>query len=578
MFKKYNIKILFIAALVALSPLFPAESKTASAAQCPALKIIFARGSGGIRWEDSNYLSFKNSITEKLDRFDIDYEVEDLDYPAIGMNIDSIWSVLGAYFGSGDSYEFGMSVDAGINGLIDSVNNRCPNTRYVLGGYSQGAMVVSKALHSLNADKIIYAATFGDPKIYLPEGEGLIPAACYEENLSDYRMYVPDCRAFEGLLGSYRPYQPTAYVGKLGTWCNKYDIFCSSHFSLDSHVSYVEDNLYEDASKVIAAKVLDAFGVEQKLYSAHDTAFLIDSTGSMSGLIDKYKEEALNLAKQTLDNGGRVALYDYRDLKDPYSPVKHCDFETCNIETFQAGFNEIKVDGGGDEKESLLSASFNVMRELKWKYGSTKSLVVLTDNGYHNPDIDGVKLEDVVKLSKEIDPVNIYVVTTPQQETAYDTLSTATGGMVASSASDLNLVTNTIMERYDSLPKVEEEKNLEAAPNLEIDGVEDLSDSEVKISFRTDAAHVVLVVNEAVLGIAEGNSVNIGELDRSMVNTISLIPLSNDTRGASQSITLEPRALGSAYDPANSTVSHSLISTTTNNIIIPKAPNTGKGN
>ena len=82
----------------------------------------------------------------------------------------------------------------------------CPGTKYVVGGYSQGAMVVSKALGSLNADRIIYAATFGDPKIYLPEGKGILPAACRGENLSDYRMYVPDCQAYKGLLGAYVPY------------------------------------------------------------------------------------------------------------------------------------------------------------------------------------------------------------------------------------------------------------------------------------------------------------------------------------------------------------------------------------
>ena len=97
-----------------------------------------------------------------------------------------------------------------------------------------------------------YAATFGDPKIYLPEGEGIIPAACKNENLSDYRMYVPDCQAYKGMLGAVEPYRPEALAGKVGTWCNRYDILCSSYFSIKSHTSYAEDGLYEDASRYIA--------------------------------------------------------------------------------------------------------------------------------------------------------------------------------------------------------------------------------------------------------------------------------------------------------------------------------------
>ncbi|MBQ3946771.1 MAG: hypothetical protein II670_14375, partial [Alphaproteobacteria bacterium] len=152
------------------------------------------------------------------------------------------------------------------------------------------------------------------------------------KNLSDYRMYVPDCYAYEGMLGSYRPYEPLGYAGKLGTWCNKYDMFCSSYLSASSHTSYVADGLYGDASRVIAAKIAESFDVEERYTSPHDTVILIDSTGSMNSLIDKYKTEAKRLANKTWEAGGRVALYDYRDLADPYNVVKHCDFETSSVD------------------------------------------------------------------------------------------------------------------------------------------------------------------------------------------------------------------------------------------------------
>ena len=341
---------------MAIVPIFPPVATNAS--NCPDLKVIFARGSGAERYNNNDYQVFKSTLESKLKTSNLTYEFDDLDYPAIGVGADNLQVLIGAYFGGGDSYEFGGSVNQGANRLINIINNdTCINTKYVIAGYSQGALAVMKGLDSIIPEKLVYAATFGDPKIYLPEGKGAIPAACRGDNLSEYRIYVPDCRAYTGLLGAKTPYITPALSGKVGTWCNKFDIFCSSHFSISSHTSYDTDNLYEDASRLIFSKVAAEFNFKNAYTSPHDTAILIDSTGSMGDYIAKYKSEALRLATKTLDAGGRVALYDYRDLKDPYTPVKRCGFDTCTLETFKQGLNQIGAsDGGEDEPESLLSA------------------------------------------------------------------------------------------------------------------------------------------------------------------------------------------------------------------------------
>ena len=313
--KNKKIKFRFLLMAMTIVGLSLPNKMAVQAESCPDVRIIFVRGSGAEQNTSDDYLNYKSTIEEKLKTVDLSYEFLDLDYPAVGVGIDNLGVTAGAYFGSGDAYEFGNSVNAGVERLKHVVNSTCTNTKYVIGGYSQGAMVVSKSLGSLIPERVIYAATFGDPKIYLPEGNGLIPAACMGKNLSDYRMYVPDCLAYKGLLGAYAPYEPEAYVGKLGTWCNKHDLFCSSHFSISDHVSYVSENLYEDASRVIFDKITKHFGIENNLTSPHDTAFLIDSTGSMASMIERYKAEALRLATETLDADGRVALYDYRDLR-----------------------------------------------------------------------------------------------------------------------------------------------------------------------------------------------------------------------------------------------------------------------
>ncbi len=561
--KRIKISYLWLSMVLGLA-LVPRSQVQAEG--CPDLSVIFARGSGGERWTNDDYLEFKATIQSKLATTKLSYTFTDLDYPAVGVGIENLGTTVGAFFGAGEAYEFGESVNTGVKNLKKLVNgSACPNTKYVLGGYSQGAMAISKALADLNANKVIYAATFGDPKIYLPEGKGLIPAACRNENLSEYRMYVPDCQAYKGLLGAYIPYQPEAFTEKLGTWCNKRDFFCSSHLNMDDHLSYVSDAIYEDASRVIFDKITKEFGLENHISSPHDTAFLIDSTGSMAGMIEQYKSEALRLATETINSGGRVALYDYRDLSDPYIPVEHCNFETCTLEVFKNELAKIRADGGGDTPESLLSASFHAMQSLKWKYGSTKSMVVLTDANFLAPDRDGMTLDEVVRLSKTIDPVNFYIITNPDYDDYYSDLAMQTGGKVVTNLDELNLLTDYIIERYDSLPRVEESLDATIRPTIKIKEV-DRIDDEVKVSFETDGAQTLIILNDMILGTTQENEITISGVRSLMKNELKLVPLDNDARGEEVVVNLN------GYGSHGTTSSTSTAST----FSIPKAPNTGK--
>lgn len=549
------------AIMLAARPLLKLHTTDVHAISCPDVKILFARGSGAERYNNSDYQSFKSALETKLNTSSLFYEIEDLDYPAIGIGGDKIAVALGALISGGESYEFGDSVRQGIKTLASQVNSSvCKNTKYVVAGYSQGAMVVSGALQKLNPSKLIYAATFGDPKIYLPEGAGALPPACKGENLSDYRIYVPDCYAYKGLLGAREPYSTEDYADKVGVWCNKFDIFCSSHFGISSHTSYVADNLYEDASRFIFSKIATTYNFQNEYTSPHDTAILIDSTGSMSGLIDQYKQEALRLAEKTLNSGGRVALYDYRDLNDPYQPIERCNFETCTLETFREGLGQITADGGGDDPESLLSASLQVMQSLDWKLGSTKSLVVLTDAGYHSPDVDGTTFYDVKTLSKQIDPVNFYIITTPENLETYQPLAEATDGTVASSLDDLSILTDTIIARYDSLPRVEESPDETPfnTPHLEITSTKSISDTEYRVSFITDGEKTIVILNDAILGTTTETEITITDLNPSQSNALTLVPLSTDTRGEPTTIQLNKNE-----------------DSVRTQILIPKAPNTG---
>lgn len=342
--------------------------------------------------------------------------------------------------------------------------------------------------------------------------------------------------------------------------------------------------MYEDASKLLFSKIAKVFEIKNEYTSPHDTAILIDSTGSMDSLIDQYKAEALNLAQKTLDAGGRVALYDYRDLADDYTPIERCNFETCTIDTFQSGLEAIQTDNGGDAAESLLSASVHVMQHLEWRLGSTKSLVILTDDGYHSPDLDGTTFYDVKRISQQIDPVNFYIITTDDNMELYQSLAEATGGSVTSNMSNLSILTDTIMEKYDSLPRVEEEfadvTDDTSLSHLTISQIEE-NDGSIKINFDTDGIATIVILNDAILGATDQHDITFTDLNNNVINTVTLVPLSNTRRGEPVSTSLNATSgYGSVDAPTSSNLSNSSTSPSLpnfpQNFTIPKAPNTGR--
>ncbi len=115
-------------------------------------------------------------------------------------------------------------------------------------------------------------------------------------------------------------------------------------------------------------------------------------------------------------------------------PKLLCGFD-CTPEQFSTLLDRVTVAGGGDYNEGLLAALMLAYDSLDWKMGATKSVIVLTDAGYHSPDKSGVTYDEVVQRSLEVDPVNTYVISTsgetvmPMQQLAADT-----GGKVFAAA------------------------------------------------------------------------------------------------------------------------------------------------
>lgn len=212
---------------------------------CVDLEFVFARGSGAEYEKSDMWLKYQSEMKKLAERLGYSYRITDVEYPAVSV-IDPISNAIGAYVSAGQYYEFGRSVKAGVSSLreyYDGVARVCPESRWVLAGYSQGSMVVSEAVKKFKHDKVVYIALFTDPQLYLPEGKGLFPDACMGRNMSEYRVYVPVCRTHEGRLKARNPYVYGELVGKYGLWCGPDDYVCGSTqipWNLSGHTKYVD--------------------------------------------------------------------------------------------------------------------------------------------------------------------------------------------------------------------------------------------------------------------------------------------------------------------------------------------------
>lgn len=455
---------------------------------CDDVQFIFARGSGE-SLGDVSVRAWEGSLRELLAGSSLRYSFYELgsirqgqfQYPAVAVagSTQGYLSLIGAYISGGLSYSFGRSVAEGrgeLSTYLSKVHSVCPKTKFVLGGYSQGAMVVSGVLPQFPADLIIYAATFGDPKLYLPEGSSKwfgfqtkIPAACYGKELSNYRAYVPNCYTYEGILGGIRPYQTEDFYDKLGAWCNNNDIMCSSGASLDDHLQYVSKGLYRQAAAVIARKVNAALPgqttttiTKRGSTGKHELAILFNQSGAASAF-EEIRAKILALGTKVLLEGGDVALRTQTDYgkefssSSGYSATTRCYIGTLasdfcrstgglGIGNFQVDVAAMSVVDDGAWATGVFPSAYNLMKNQNWQYGATKSLVIFSqgDPYYRNTQ---VSLVDLAELSLSIDPVNIYIVSDEASAEYYAPLAELTNGGTFLISDDLEMLSEAILAR-----------------------------------------------------------------------------------------------------------------------------------
>ena len=155
-----------VAAAAWALPIAFVQLPTAAADPCPDVEIVFARGTAEPPGVGGVGQAFVDSLRSQLSGRSVG--VYAVDYPA--------------------SRDFDSSAPAGATNAsthIQSMAANCPNSRMVLGGYSQGAGVIdlsTTAMPSHVADHVAAAALFGAPKSAF--ADTLSPARCPRSALS----------------------------------------------------------------------------------------------------------------------------------------------------------------------------------------------------------------------------------------------------------------------------------------------------------------------------------------------------------------------------------------------------------
>lgn len=474
-----------VAALLIILGIQGPASARAVDESCPDVQAVWARGSGQ-ELGGTEYERFKSQLEDRVDSgaggIDLGFYQLGAEtyggkkYPAVAVAGWGLLAGAGAQLSGGYAFSYGSSVAAGEIELLSYLLERdakCSSagTVYVLGGYSQGAQVIGETLPYLGSlrDKVVFNALFGDPKLYLPEGRGVFgfEPACRGKEFSEWRRKVPNCHTDDGTLGARKPYLPSGWGDRTGLWCADNDWICGSSkcaCNTSGHFHYGDAGGYiDDAAREIVDRLRARFpGHEDDLdvsiniigagTTGLDVVFVLDSTGSMGGQIEQAKSFASSMASTIAGLRGRVALVEYRDAGDPFV-ARTLSGLTSDVETFRTALAPVSADGGGDTPEALLAALMHAFNGLDWRAGATKAAVVLTDAGFHNPDVaTGVTLNQVAARSLEIDPVNVYPVVSNGNSPLYQELAELTSGQVIDDTGDTQAALEEALQRLVDRP------------------------------------------------------------------------------------------------------------------------------
>lgn len=135
-----------------------------------------------------------------------------------------------------------------------------------------------------------------------------------------------------------------------------------------------------------------------------DVVFVLDTTGSMSGLIETAKEKIWSIASTMASAQPtpeiRVGLIGYRDKGDAYV-TKRIDLSN-DLDSVYASLMEFQAGGGGDSPESVNRALYEAVNHMSWSNrDQAYQVVFLVGDAPPHMDYNEVQYPAIVNVANE---------------------------------------------------------------------------------------------------------------------------------------------------------------------------------
>jgi cutinase len=203
-----------------------AAAPIASAQQCPDVQVLFARGTGEDPGVGPTGQAFVDNLRGRIAPKSMD--VYPINYPA-----SQEWST-------------GLDGIRDAGAHVESTAANCPQTKMVLGGYSQGAAVMGFVTSAAVPDGVDPATV---PKPLAPEIANHVAAVVL--------FGMPNVRAMN-FLGEPPVVIGPTYVAKTIKVCAPEDPVCSDGANFAAHDTYADDGSIVDQGAAFAAARINA--------------------------------------------------------------------------------------------------------------------------------------------------------------------------------------------------------------------------------------------------------------------------------------------------------------------------------
>ncbi len=142
--------------------------------------------------------------------------------------------------------------------------------------------------------------------------------------------------------------------------------------------------------------------------NALDLAFIVDTTGSMGGLIRAAQQQMIammNALTQAADVDIRLGIVEYRDHPPQDELVFRAYPLTSDLKQAQEAINGLKADGGGDGPESVFDGVMAACQKLEWRANARRIAVLVGDAPPHGVGSGGDGFPDGCPCGDTIESV-----------------------------------------------------------------------------------------------------------------------------------------------------------------------------